>query len=167
MVEAKDGLPVIRVDESRMMQVLGNLVTNALRYTPEKGRIILGAVTSHKEVLIRVQDNGVGIPADELPHIFDRFHRGDKSRHSENGESGLGAAIVKAWWNPTAAGFGWNPPLCGNLHFADVSGCITTDNNHSGKFSAAVYYLESCYRILYLLNKCTGFWLPPENSIQF
>ncbi len=96
VVEAKDGLPVIRVDESRMMQVLGNLVTNALRYTPEKGRIILGAVTSHNEVLIRVQDNGVGIPADELPHIFDRFHRGDKSRHSENGESGLGLAIVKA-----------------------------------------------------------------------
>ncbi len=96
VVDAEKGLPMIRVDEARMMQVLGNLVTNALRYTPEKGRIILSAASSQQEVLIRVQDNGSGIPADELPFIFDRFQRADKSRHSDNGESGLGLAIVKA-----------------------------------------------------------------------
>jgi signal transduction histidine kinase len=76
--------------------VLGNLVSNALRYTPARGKVTLGAQSAGSEVIITVKDNGSGIPADELPYIFDRFHRGDKSRHSDNGESGLGLAIVKA-----------------------------------------------------------------------
>jgi signal transduction histidine kinase len=96
LVETDQDLPDINVDEARMMQVLGNLVSNALRYTQAKGRVILGAEAVANEVIISVKDNGSGIPTDELPYIFDRFHRGDKSRHSENGESGLGLAIVKA-----------------------------------------------------------------------
>jgi signal transduction histidine kinase len=95
-VEAEKDLPEVNVDEARMMQVLGNLVSNALRYTKAKGRVTLGAQAVANEVLITIRDNGSGIPADELPYVFDRFHRGDKSRHSENGESGLGLAIVKA-----------------------------------------------------------------------
>jgi signal transduction histidine kinase len=95
-VQTDKDLPPIFVDEARMMQVLGNLVSNALRYTPARGKVTLGARSAGSEVVVTVTDNGSGIPADELPYIFDRFHRGDKSRHSDNGESGLGLAIVKA-----------------------------------------------------------------------
>ncbi len=95
-VEAGQDLPNLSVDEARMMQVLGNLITNALRYTAPGGKITLATQKVENNVRIFVQDNGSGIPLDELPFIFDRFHRVDISRHSENGESGLGLAIVKA-----------------------------------------------------------------------
>jgi two-component system, OmpR family, sensor histidine kinase BaeS len=95
-VEASEDLPVIRWDEARMMQVLGNLVSNSLRYTPEEGKITLSAAVQDHALEICVQDSGVGIDPNELPYIFDRFRRADKSRHSESGESGLGLAIVKA-----------------------------------------------------------------------
>jgi signal transduction histidine kinase len=101
-VEANQDLPEMWVDEARMIQVLGNLITNALRYTPADGRITLSAQyrgnSADKEhpLEICVQDTGVGIAAEELPYIFNRFHRADKSRHTETGEAGLGLAIVKA-----------------------------------------------------------------------
>jgi signal transduction histidine kinase len=95
-VKASGDLPEIRVDEARMMQILGNLISNALRYTPPNGRITLSALPVRDRLEIRVQDTGEGIAAEELPHIFERFHRADKSRHSESGETGLGLAIVKA-----------------------------------------------------------------------
>jgi two-component system sensor histidine kinase BaeS len=95
-VKASPDLPEIQVDEARMIQVLGNLITNALRYTPAGGKVTLSARSSEDTLEICVQDTGEGIAADELPHIFNRFHRGDKSRHSETGETGLGLAIVKA-----------------------------------------------------------------------
>ena len=89
-------LPELKVDEARMMQVLGNLITNALRYTPAGGKITLSAHCAGEQIEICVQDTGEGIAAEDLPDIFNRFHRSDKSRHSEEGESGLGLAIVKA-----------------------------------------------------------------------
>ncbi len=95
-VDANGGLPDIRVDEARMMQILDNLLSNALRYTPEGGRILLSAQASKGTVDITVQDTGIGIAAQELPYIFDRFYRADPSRHTEGGETGLGLAIVKA-----------------------------------------------------------------------
>jgi signal transduction histidine kinase len=95
-VEASDELPNFRVDEARMIQVLGNLISNALRYTLSGGTIILAAQPFGDKLEIRVEDTGAGIPEEELPHIFNRFHRGDKSRHTETGETGLGLAIVKA-----------------------------------------------------------------------
>ncbi|NMB53140.1 MAG: cell wall metabolism sensor histidine kinase WalK [Leptolinea sp.] len=95
-VEADENLPAIMVDEARMMQVMDNLISNALRYTPENGRIILGGKTIDGCVELSVSDTGSGISPEELPLIFDRFHRADKSRHSDEGESGLGLAIVKA-----------------------------------------------------------------------
>jgi signal transduction histidine kinase len=95
-VDAPDDLPVISVDEARMMQVLDNLISNALRYTPENGRIILAGKLANGKVELSVEDNGCGIAPEELPLIFDRFHRVEKSRHSDEGESGLGLAIVKA-----------------------------------------------------------------------
>ncbi len=95
-VEAASELPEIRVDEARMMQVFGNLISNSLRYTPAGGTIRLSAQASDHQVEICVQDTGSGIPSEEIPYIFDRFRRSDRSRHAENGESGLGLAIVKA-----------------------------------------------------------------------
>jgi len=95
-VKAAGDLPEIRVDEARMMQVFGNLITNALRYTPPEGKITLSAQLSGRSMEICVQDTGAGIDPEELPYIFERFHRADQSRHTETGESGLGLAIVKA-----------------------------------------------------------------------
>ncbi|MEJ2596768.1 MAG: HAMP domain-containing sensor histidine kinase [Anaerolineales bacterium] len=95
-VDAGDDLPNICVDEARMIQVLGNLISNALHYSSSDGTITLAAQPSGDRLEIRVEDMGIGIPADELPYIFNRFHRGDKSRHTETGETGLGLAIVKA-----------------------------------------------------------------------
>lgn len=95
VVEAQEPLPAIRVDSERMAQVFDNLIQNALRYTSPGGTIWLRAAQDPQQVLLQVGDNGAGIPAQDLPHIFDRFYRADKSR-SQNGESGLGLAIVKS-----------------------------------------------------------------------
>jgi signal transduction histidine kinase len=95
-VEAPDDLPAIHVDEARMMQILDNLLSNALRYTPSGGQITLAGAAAEGAVILSVRDTGSGIAAEELPYIFDRFYRADPSRHAENGESGLGLAIVKA-----------------------------------------------------------------------
>jgi signal transduction histidine kinase len=95
-VNVEEGLPEIKVDEDRMMQVFGNLINNAVRYTPAGGEILLRAYAANGKVVLAVEDNGEGIEAEELPYIFNRFHRADKSRHTDSGESGLGLAIVKA-----------------------------------------------------------------------
>jgi two-component system sensor histidine kinase BaeS len=95
-VQAEPALPEVEADEERMAQVLGNLVTNALRYTPPGGQIILGAVAQPKALQLTVQDNGSGISPEALPHIFDRFFRGDAARAEADGESGLGLAIAKS-----------------------------------------------------------------------
>jgi two-component system, OmpR family, sensor histidine kinase BaeS len=95
-VEADPDLPEIEVDPDRIAQVLDNLVSNALRYTPAGGEIVLCAA-QHADILeLRVRDSGAGIPPEELPHIFDRFYRGEKSRYQKNGESGLGLAIARS-----------------------------------------------------------------------
>jgi signal transduction histidine kinase len=94
--DVDDGLPPVVVDEDRMMQVLDNLLSNALRYTPPGGKIMLSAAVRDNAVRLTVHDTGAGIPPEELPHIFNRFYRSDASRHSETGESGLGLAIVRA-----------------------------------------------------------------------
>jgi signal transduction histidine kinase len=95
-VHSAEGLPDLEIDFDRMVQVLGNLVSNALRYTPKGGQIVLSAHAQNDAVLLQVQDTGNGIPPDELPHIFNRFYRADKSRQQSEGESGLGLAIARA-----------------------------------------------------------------------
>jgi signal transduction histidine kinase len=95
-VEAANDLPEIQVDEARMMQVLGNLIDNALRYTPAGGSITLRAGTAENMVTLQVQDTGQGIQPEELPHVFERFYRADKSRNEADGASGLGLAIARA-----------------------------------------------------------------------
>ncbi len=96
-VDAHEDLPPIDVDPDRINQVLSNLVSNALRHTSQGGRIDLSAEAAGESILLKIGDNGAGIPADDLPHIFDRFYRGDKSRRQdESGESGLGLAIARS-----------------------------------------------------------------------
>lgn len=95
-VRAGRELPAVRVDPERMAQVLGNLVSNALRYTPAGGQITLAASASGEEVALQVADTGIGIAADDLPYVFNRFYRADQSRQQQNGESGLGLAIAKS-----------------------------------------------------------------------
>jgi two-component system sensor histidine kinase BaeS len=96
-VQSNKDLPEIEVDPGRMEQVLGNLVTNALRFTPVEGEVRLTAVQPEPDYInLIVQDNGEGIPANVLPKIFDRFYKADESRQAYEGESGLGLAIARS-----------------------------------------------------------------------
>jgi signal transduction histidine kinase len=102
-VEADPDLPELEVDPDRIAQVLGNLINNALRYTPPGGEIVLSVEDHHGQsavrpdaLRVRVRDTGSGIAAEDLPHVFARFYRGDKARHLMAGESGLGLAIAKS-----------------------------------------------------------------------
>ncbi len=93
-VQAVQNLPSINIDSERMEQVLGNLVSNALRYTPEGGKIILAANPDTGGVLLSVSDTGSGIQPEALIHIFERSYRADPSRAGN--ELGLGLAIAKS-----------------------------------------------------------------------
>jgi signal transduction histidine kinase len=95
-VAAPSDLPRVEVDPERMQQVLGNLVSNALRYTPAGGEIVLRGEVVDGHVTLRVQDSGSGIESGDLPFIFERFYRGDRARNSNTGESGLGLPIAKS-----------------------------------------------------------------------
>jgi two-component system sensor histidine kinase BaeS len=88
-------LPVIELDPDRVQQTIGILISNALRYTPANGLITLAAWSDRTRVTIEVADTGSGIAPEDLPHVFDRFYRADKSRARESGGSGLGLAIAK------------------------------------------------------------------------
>ncbi|MHB1413893.1 MAG: ATP-binding protein [Chloroflexota bacterium] len=96
--ELDAGLPPVFVDADRIGQVVSNLISNAVRHTPSGGRI---AVSVRREpatpgwARITVADTGEGIPAEDLPHVFERFYRADKSRSRRSGGSGLGLAIAK------------------------------------------------------------------------
>lgn len=94
-VDISDPSLEISADYDRMLQVLGNLLTNALHHTPENGEIVLRAEAIPEGIHIIVNDTGAGIPLEDLPYIFDRFWRGDKSRTRTEGSSGLGLAITK------------------------------------------------------------------------
>ncbi|MER7012632.1 ATP-binding protein [Saccharopolyspora sp. NPDC000359] len=94
LVATVEGDPDLAADPTRLRQALGNLVSNALRYTPAGGRVVLWGRRVADEVLIDVSDTGVGIDARALPHVFDRFWRAEKSRGRHGGGSGLGLAIT-------------------------------------------------------------------------
>jgi len=95
-VHIDEPLPAIMGDSVRLMQVLHNLLANALRYTPPGGEIEVLACLEDKAVCLIVKDTGDGIPQEHLPHVFERFYRADKARSRVNGGSGLGLAIVRA-----------------------------------------------------------------------
>lgn len=95
-VNTSGTLAPVEVDPQRMQQVLGNLVANSLRHTPAGGRIQLQAEQNNGTVRVTVQDTGRGIAPEDLPHVFDRFWRGDRARSRQaSGGAGLGLAIAR------------------------------------------------------------------------
>lgn len=90
-----ENLPDVLADEARLFQVLLNLMDNAVKYNKEGGKIIVSAADKDRFIEVRISDTGVGIPAKDLPRIFERFYRVDKARSRELGGTGLGLAIVK------------------------------------------------------------------------
>ncbi|MBI5030236.1 MAG: HAMP domain-containing protein [Chloroflexi bacterium] len=88
-------LPTVQANADQMMIMLRNLIDNAIKYTPRGGTILLTAKSLPNQVEIQVADTGVGIPADSLPHIFDRFYRVDKSHSRATGGTGLGLSLVQ------------------------------------------------------------------------
>jgi signal transduction histidine kinase len=83
-------------DAMRLKQVIVNLVDNAIKYTPEGGSIEVMLQSQEEQAVLTVTDTGIGIPADSIPFVFDRFYRADKARSRASGGTGLGLAIVKA-----------------------------------------------------------------------
>ncbi|MBU2009318.1 MAG: HAMP domain-containing protein [Chloroflexi bacterium] len=94
-VDLADGLPLCHIDSHRIGQVLRNLLDNAVAHTPEGGAIAVTAVEQGNWVEVAVADTGEGIPPEDLPNIFERFYRVDKSRARATGGSGLGLTIAK------------------------------------------------------------------------
>ena len=92
----KEGAAVVVGDEGRLRQVVINLLDTALKYTPEGGRVGVGVETKGGNALVTVRDTGIGIPAEHLPHVFERFYRVDKARSREQGGTGLGLSISKS-----------------------------------------------------------------------
>lgn len=95
--EAMEGMPEVEVDPDRISQVLGNLLENALRHTPEGGRVMVSLEPENggKAVRVTVHDTGAGVPEDHLPNVFERFYRADRARPRSGGGSGIGLAVVK------------------------------------------------------------------------
>jgi signal transduction histidine kinase len=89
-------LPTVIVDAERITQVVFNLLSNAVRYTPIHGQIEISGRLENDFVQVSVKDSGPGLQAEEIPHIFDRFYRGDKGRDRRMGGAGLGLAIAKS-----------------------------------------------------------------------
>lgn len=95
---AEEGLPEITADRQRIEQVILNILSNAIKYTPDGGKIdvAVSALPKNKDrLLVTVADNGVGVPKEDLDHLFERFYRVEKSRTSDAGGTGLGLAIAK------------------------------------------------------------------------
>jgi signal transduction histidine kinase len=90
-----DSLPEVSADGARLHQVLSNLVENAIKYGQENGDIWIESGISSRQVRISVRDRGPGIPPEEIPRIFDRFYRIEKSRSRKAGGSGLGLALSR------------------------------------------------------------------------
>jgi signal transduction histidine kinase len=86
---------IIPLDAQRIEQILNNLISNALRFTPAGGEIRLSLRRSAGQIVLSVKDSGPGIPADSLPYVFERFYRADRARSREDGGSGLGLAIAR------------------------------------------------------------------------
>ena len=94
-VRLQEPLPAIPADKWRMTQVMLNLLGNALQYTPAEGQVTVTAQPDGEQLVVQVADTGMGIAAGDLPHLFERFYRVDKSRSRAGGGSGIGLTIVR------------------------------------------------------------------------
>jgi len=95
-VVAPDGLPPVLADRERLVQVLSSLLDNALRYTPAPGDVVIAASYEDGAVAFAVRDSGIGLDAADLPQVFERFYRVDRSRARTSGGSGVGLTIARA-----------------------------------------------------------------------
>ncbi len=93
------GSSYIMTDKDKLEQVVINIISNAIKYTPENGKIEIYSGALYQDAFIKVRDNGIGIPKENLPRIFERFYRVDKARSRETGGTGLGLAIAKQLMN--------------------------------------------------------------------
>lgn len=82
-------------DRGRIEQVIVNIIGNAIKYTPEGGKVEVSGSSDEDNAYIKVKDNGIGIPKADIPHLFERFYRVDKARSRSAGGTGLGLAIAK------------------------------------------------------------------------
>jgi signal transduction histidine kinase len=89
-------LPKVSADKDRVLQIITNLAGNALQYTPSGGKVVVSAIQAKSEIVISITDTGIGISPDQLPFIFNRFYRTDKSRARASGGSGIGLTIAQA-----------------------------------------------------------------------
>lgn len=96
LLEAPQDRVILALDAHYFGRVLDNLVNNALKYTPENGQVVISLQESEDRVFISVEDNGIGIPAEDLPHIFEEFYRVRTATHKKQSGSGLGLSIVAA-----------------------------------------------------------------------
>ena len=85
----------IEIDTDKMTQVIDNILNNAIKYSPDGGKITVSMKTTDDQMILSISDQGLGIPKEDLPKIFDRFYRVDKSRSRAQGGTGLGLAIAK------------------------------------------------------------------------
>ncbi len=98
MIDVAANLPPVMADEERAQRVVANLVHNAIKFTPDGGDVIISAQkdkTASNQVAISIKDNGVGIPEDDLPRIFERFFKADRARTRYKSGTGLGLAICR------------------------------------------------------------------------
>ena len=112
-------------DRSRLQQVIVNLVANAIKYTQEGGEVEVNVRGDRGTAVLEVSDNGVGISAHALPHLFERFYRADKARSRNSGGAGLGLAIVKA--------------IC-TAHGAEIN--VSSKEGHGSRFTVELPLLD-------------------------
>jgi two-component system sensor histidine kinase BaeS len=95
-VHVSENLPKVMADPTRAVQILTNLLVNALRYTPAPGRVEVAVSREEDMVAFRVSDTGIGLTPDHISHLFERFYRVDRSRSRAFGGSGIGLTIAQS-----------------------------------------------------------------------